>query len=191
MTATDLVPVETKKLVLTAQQSANALKVETVKEAEKGSDLLRSIKDYRKSLTDRKEEMTRPLMKSLASIRDLFKPLELDLTDAEKIVKSKLLAFSIEEEERIARETAKVEAKVAKGTMRADTAASKLEDIGQVTKVKGAQVKTRTKVRVEDETLIPREYLMPDMAKITDAVLHQNISIPGVLRYEEKLIAAV
>ena len=189
--STDLVPAETKKQVLTAQSQANSLKVTNPDEAENGSSLLKSIKDYHKALIERKEEMTRPLMKSLASIRDLFKPLESDLTDAEKIVKQKLLAFQIEEEDRIAKETDKVTAKVEAGRMRADTAAGKLEAIGEVKKVKGMQIRTLTKIRIMDETMIPREYMIPNMPLITEAILRKGLDVMGVEKYEEKSLASV
>ncbi len=174
---TDIVtiPAEAKQSVLSAQQQANLLKVTNPDQAQDASDLLRVIKTYHKNLIERKEEMTRPLMKSLASIRDLFKPLESDLTDAEKTTKSKLLAYQIEEEERVAKETAKIEARVEKGTK----------------KVGGIQTRTLTKVRVMDETMIPREYMIPNMPKITEAILHQNVDVPGVEKYEEKSLASV
>lgn len=186
-----VIPPEAKQSVLTAQQQANILKITNPDQADDAAILLRTIKDYHKSLIARKEEMTRPLMKSLASIRDLFKPLEGDLLDAEKITKGKLLAFQIEEEERIAIAAKKVTDRVDRGTMRPDTAAEKLGVIGEVKKVKGIQTRTLTKVRVVDEALIPREYLVPNMVAITEAILHRNEQIPGVEKYEEKSLASV
>lgn len=73
-----------------------------------------------------------------------------------------------------------------KGTMRADTAIEKLGSIGTGTKMK---TRTLTKVRVVDETLVPREYLVVDMLKVTEAVLRQNIEIPGVEKYQEKIVS--
>lgn len=191
MTTTAIVPAEVRKDVLTAQQQANALKVETPGQAERGSELLRSIKDFKKAMLDRKEEATRPLMKGLASVRDLFKPYESDLADAEKIVKAKLLAFQIEQEEAIEKQQAKITARVERGTMKADTAASKMAEVGEVKKVRGTQMRTLTKVRVMDQTMIPNEYLLPNMPMIVEAVLKQGIEVPGVEKYEEKVLASV
>lgn len=187
----ELVPTEVKDEVSMVQQQANALKVTTLDQAEKGADLLSLIKSAKKTITEKKETITRPLMSSLAAARDLFKPLELDLSDAEKIVKAKILAFHIEEDNKITAATQKVTSRVEKGTMRADTAAGKLAEIGDTPKVKGTQVRTLTKVRIIDEFAIPREYLVPNMTKITEAVLHENIDVPGVEKYEEKSIASV
>ncbi len=185
----ELVPVETKKEVMLVQQKANSLVVSTQEEAEKGSALLKIVKEGEDRLILRKEEITRPLMKSLSSVRDLFKPLELNLADAKKTIKAKLLAYQIEQEEKIAREQAKIAAKVEKGTMRADTAAKKLGEVGEVQKVKGTQTRTLTKIKIVDETVIPREYLLPNIPKITDAILHQGVTIQGVETYEEKILA--
>lgn len=190
MQTTDIVPSAAKKQVLTVQQSANQLVVASPDDMDAGSGLLRQVKDAKSMLTERREEITRPMMKSLASVRDLFKPLELGLSEAEKLIKAKMLAFQIEEEEKLEKQKAKVEARVAKGTMRSDTAAGKLAEIGEVPKTKGVQTRKLTKVRVVDETLIPREYLVVDMVKVTQAILHEGIEIPGVEKYEEKVLAA-
>jgi hypothetical protein len=185
----ELVPVETKKAVSIVQRKANDLIVSTAVQAEEGSVLLRSIKDAEDGLILRKEEITRPLMKSLSSVRDLFKPLELNLLDAKKTIKAKLLAYQIEQDEKVERERQKIAAKVEKGTMRADTAAGKLEDIGEVEQVKGTQTRTLTKIRIVDETIIPREYLTVNMIKLTDAILHKGIDVPGAEMYEQKILA--
>lgn len=177
---------EYRTQILTVQKMANELRIESVDDLSKATDLLKTVSDGEKLITSRKEEITRPLMKALASGRDLFKPIELGFADAKKVIKSKMLAFQIEEEERIAKETARTEARVAKGTMKAETAAAKLEKIGTAPKM---NTRTLVKVRVVDETLIPREYLVPDMTKITEAVLRQGASIPGVEKYEEKIVA--
>lgn len=186
---------EYRTQILGVQKSANDYEIKTQKDLDHGADILHTIKEIKNVLTTRKEEITRPLMQALASARDLFKPLELGYADAEKVMKAKMLAYQIEEDERIKKEQERIEKRVEKGTMRADTAAGKLESLGEApTSAKGAvgKVQTRTlvKVRIVDETAIPREYLMPNMAAITEAVLRQNAQIPGVERYEEKVLAS-
>ncbi len=177
---------EYRTQILTVQKMANELRIESVNDLTKATDLLKTVSNGEKLITSRKEEITRPLMKALASGRDLFKPIELGFADAKKVIKSKMIAFQIEEEERIAKETVKIEARVAKGTMRAETAVGKLESVGTAPKMNTRMIK---KVRVVDETLIPREYLVPDMTKITEAILREGITIPGVEKYEEKIVA--
>lgn len=181
----------TNKQVMVLQDDANSLTIKSPKDLEYAATLLDTIKTARKTITARKEEITRPLMHSLASIRDLFKPPELTLENAEKVTKSKVLAYQTLEEQRVAEEKARIEKRVEKGTMRLDTAMKKTEELQSVPKTVGKmQTRTLTKVRVMDETMIPIEYMLPNMPKITEAVLRQGISIPGVEKYTEKVIAS-
>lgn len=185
---------EYKSQVDLVQKGANALVISSNEDMEKGTDLLASVKQIKKAVTERKEAITRPLMEALASARDLFKPLETGYADAEKVIKAKMLDYSLAEAERIEKEKARVEARVEKGTMRVDTAVQKIEDIGDTkSSFSGEQgkitFKTMRKVRITDENLIPREYLVPDMVKITKVSL-AGINVPGAEVYEEKVVAA-
>ncbi len=175
---------QSKKLVITSEE-----------DMAKGSDLLDELKLVEKAINDRKKAITKPLMDGLASVRNLFKPLETAYSEAKATIKDKMLVFTIAEEERINLEKSRVEARVEKGTMRTDTAVNKLEGIGEVKKsFTGETGKTSirkvTKVRIVDESLIPREYLIPDEKKITEAVLKGGAVIAGVETYEEKSIVS-
>lgn len=184
-----------KKEVLSVQQNTNSYTVTSSKDAEKGADLLNMIKNTVEIITSAKEAKTRPLMTELSQIRDVFKPLETTLDDAKKNIKAKILAWQIEEEDRIEKEKAKIEARTLKGTLKPETAIAKMEALGDSpTSVQGSYGKTSTrsvtKVRIVDEFAIPREYLIPDMAKITEAILRQKVSIPGVESYQEKVLVS-
>jgi len=52
-----------------------------------------------------------------------------------------------------------------------------------------ASLMTRRRVEVIDASLLPREYLTPDMSKITAHAL-MGLGIPGVAVYEEKQVVA-
>jgi len=177
------------------QSVANSLVIKSPEDMSAAADILNDIKNAEKTIGNRKEEITRPLMSGLASVRTLFKPLEIGLDNAKKVVKAKVLAYQELEQKRIDEEAAKIEARVEKGTMRADTGAKKLANIDEATTtakgVGGGKITTRkiTKVRIIDETAIPREYLVPDMKKITADVL-EGVSVPGAEKYTENIIAA-
>lgn len=184
---------ELKPQVVFVQKGADALVITSQEDMAKASDLLVAVGKVEKTITERKEAITRPLMTALASARDLFKPLEVGYAEAKKTIKAKMLDYTIAENERIEKEKARVEARVEKGTMRVDTAVKKLEGIGDAkTSFAGESSRTSlrsvTKVRVVDESLLPREYLVPDMDKIKEAVLKQKLSVPGTETYEEKSI---
>ena len=178
---------QTNKQVMGLQTTASTLTLKTPADVEVASELLKKITDAEKLLVTRKEEITRPLMRGLASVRDLFKPLELTLDNAKKVTKAKLLAYNTAEEEKIAVEKARIEARLDKGTMREDTAVAKIAAVGSATKMK---TRTLTKVRVTDESLLPREFLVPNMTAITEAILRQNQHVPGAEKYSERIVSS-
>lgn len=186
---------EVKTRVLEVQQAANDFIAESQADMERGADLLHLIKQVEDSIIERKEAITRPLMASLSSTRELFKPLETGHAEAKKTIKGKMLAYQLAEDERVIKEKARIEARVDKGTMRQDTAIKKLENIEEAPKgatgsVGKVQTRIMVKIRVVDEMAIPRAYLIPNMAAITEAVLRKNETIAGVERYEEKTLVS-
>lgn len=174
-----------REQVTVVQKQAMAYDV-SADSLEAGERFLRDIKRVEESVEDRKKEITRPLMQALASARDLFKPFELTLADSKKIVKAKILAYEAEQNEKARIEEERIAKRAEKGTLKPETAAAKLGEIAEK-KVK-TNSRTLVKVRVVDESLVPREYCSPDLSKITEAVLYQGAEIAGVERYEEKIL---
>ncbi len=193
--------IDTKEVAVIKQQASKALTVaqELVIDGTSGmikaTDVLSKIKSVGKMIKDRKEQITRPLMEALNSARDLFKPIEQSHAEAERVIKQKMLDYQAEQERQQEAEKARLAARVEKGTMKAETAIKKIEDMGEVqttTRGKVGEISTRIvrKTRITDETKIPREYLIPDMPRINEAVLKLGKEIPGVEIVEEKVIAA-
>ncbi len=150
-----------------------------------GEDYLREIKAIETKITARKEEITRPLMQGLTSIRDFFRPVEVSLADAKKTVKDKMLAYTIEVEEKAAKERERIAKRVEKGTMKQETALGKLVDL-KANEVK-SNTRTLKKLLISDESLLPREYLMPNREVITKA-LFAGVVVPGAELKEEKIL---
>lgn len=186
----ELVPVDTREHVLTVKEAATALTVDSPDQAEAASKLLHDIKMATSRLTAVKTDITRPALESLAKIKALFSPLESALKDADQIVRKKVLAYQVAEQDRIEAEKAKIAARVEKGTMREDTAVAKLGAVGDVAKVSGTRVQTRRQLEIVDEDLIPREYLVPDREKISKA-LFADIKVPGAKLVEKKILSVV
>lgn len=189
------IPEEIRTKVSDVEVKAKAFNIKTQNDMNAGADLLHQVKQVKTLIIERKESITRPLMQSLSSIRDLFKPFEESYKEAEKIIKDKMLDYQIEEENRIENDKAKIMRRVEKGTLRHDTAIEKLENLPSVPKtavggVGKIQTRTLTKVRIMDESIIPREYMMPNLPKITEAILRLKAEIPGAERYEERIISS-
>ena len=106
-----------------------------------------------------------------------------------------MISWQTEEDARIQKDKDRITKRVEKGTMRADTAANKFEKIGEApTSSKGevgkASIWEVKKIRIMDETMIPREYLVPNMTLITESILRKGLSISGIETYVEKQIVS-
>lgn len=175
-----------------ALAAAQDITIKTDADMEQAADVLSRIKKVGKMLDSYKETQTRPLMTQLQEIRDTLKPLEQNRDEAEKIIKSKMLAYQKEVDAKNQLERDRLAARVEKGTMNQDTAIEKIENQQEVKKTaqgKVGKIATRkiTKYRIVDERLIPREYLTPNMALITDAI-KRGVAVPGAESYQEDVI---
>ncbi len=187
--------IEVKEHVTTVQDVANALLVNSPESMAQATDALHRVGQAEKFIAFKKEGITRPLMQSLASVRDLFKPLETNLAEAKRIIKGKMISWQTEEDARIQKEKDRITKRVEKGTMKPETAAGKLEKVGDApVSTKGdvgkATIREVKKVRVADEALIPREYLVPNMTLITESVLRKGLTISGIELYIEKVVVS-
>lgn len=190
----------TQEVALVKQQATKALTaatelaIKSPEELSKATDLLSKIKTVGKMIKERKEQITKPLNEALKSARDLFKPIEQNHEEAERIIKTKMLDWQRAEDTRIRKEQEAVAKKVEAGKMSTEKAVEKIEKIGEVqTSVQGkvGSISTRDvpKYRITAESLVPREYCSPDMAKLKPA-LDAGIEVPGAEKYYEKVIAA-
>jgi hypothetical protein len=194
------VDIENKEVAVVKQQAtkalaaANELTIKAPEDMSRAADVLSKIKTVGKMVRDRKELITRPLMESLNSVRDLFKPIESTHADAERIIKGKMLDYQNAEEVRQEKERLALANRVEKGTMKPETAVRKMEAMAPVAtaaqgKVGSVSTRIVKKYRVFNEGMLPREFLVPDMGKISEALKAGQV-VPGAEIYEEKVISA-
>lgn len=197
----DIKDVMEKGLTVVRQQTSRALSaatelsIEKKEDLEKATDLLSKIKQVGKIITDRKKLITDPINKALKEARALFAPLEDNYEEAERIVKSKMVSYQREEEERARKEQEKIAKKVDSGKLKFETAAKKIEaiDIPQnsVEGDKGGKImfKEIKELVIIDEMEIPREYLVVDMIKLRKEAFAGK-EIPGVKVEMKKIVSA-
>lgn len=189
-----------KRQVTTAVNKANDLSIDSQESLVAATDILSSIKTAGKLIKGRKEEITKPLNDALKSARDLFRPLEDDLSTGERIIKSKMLDYENEIEEKRAAEAAKLEARVEKGTMRTDTAMRKMDDLetvdSTITGTKGkSSFRTVRVVKLVDVSKVPLKYLMNEKVQAAlvtaarDDVLN-GTRVEGFAIVNEKQVAS-
>lgn len=179
-----------------ATKGYNAAKILVISSNEdmtKASDLLGNIKTALKVVIQKKKEITDPMNLALGKVRDLFRPIEQSLSEAENEVKQKMLAWQREVDRVAAEEMEKIEVKVDTSEIsfsEANEAVAEIQLAPKVVKSKKGSVtfKEVPVVEVTDESLIPREYLVIDMVKIRKVAL-AGVQIPGVIVKTEKQVA--
>src|SRR3990167_7710196 len=89
---TALTKAEEKEVALVVK-NAQELQVNTYEQVMDAADILFDVKSIGEKITERKEEITKPMNEALKSARAFFKPFENPYTEAEKIVKDKGLSW--------------------------------------------------------------------------------------------------
>jgi seryl-tRNA synthetase len=182
------------KTQLTKASSVVAeLVIATPEDYKHADEILGKVKQVGKLVKEKKEEITQPINSSLKKIRDLFKPLETKYEEIEMTIKTKMLSYRKAEDARIEADKKKIADKVESGYIKTETAIAKLETVGDTkADLKSAGVKTSVRklprVKIVDATLIPREYLLVDTAKVL-ADLKTGVVVAGAELYYEEIIA--
>lgn len=183
-----------KATVSKAEIAANNLEIKTKEDLVPATELLGKIKSVGKIIKDKKEGMTKPINEALKNIRSFFSPVELQFNNAETIVKRKMEIFNNAERLKAIKKTEVIEKKVEEGKMSFDKAVEKIESITPDRKVEtesgAVQFRTIKEVIIEDEKLIPREYLVVDTVKVRKVAL-AGVEIPGVKVVEKQIVAGL
>lgn len=201
--------IDTKEVSVVKQQSSKALAaaqeltITSPEEMAVATDHLGKMKQVAKMIRERKEAITKPLTEALNSARDLFKPIEANLAEAERVVKGKMVGYQTQVEKDAEEERLRLAKRVEKGTMKPETAVRKMEEIEEAPKTvqgKSSAMAFRNvkKVRFADlATLtIPQitllrggGYIVWDESKARrDALAGKEV--PGAEVYEEKVVAS-
>lgn len=157
------------------------------------TELLAKIKTVGRMVKTEKDKVLAPLLEATKAERARWAPIEDDLENAEGNLKQKMIVFQNMEQKKARDEEARIQLQLETGRIKESTAIKKMEQVeAPVTSVQaktgGAQFRTVTKVRVIDESLIPREFLVVDEVKLRKAVLEGQL-VPGAESYQETEVA--
>ena len=182
-----------KEQTTKAASAAEALVVSDQPSYDQAAEALSKVKAVGKLITGQKEAITKPLNASLKAARDLFRPFEDEQARAEQIIKSKMLAYYTAVQDEARKKEAQLQARVERGTMKAETAFAKTEIIERVAPTKGISYRTDKVMRIIDLKKIPAHYFIVDEVKLRrDALALGTLGevIPGVLVEEIKTAVA-
>lgn len=159
------------------------------------------VKTLGKEIAATKEAITKPLNESLKNIRALFAPIEEAYEQAEQTVSKAILDYQ-KYQENEARRIRKIEEdkleQARKDAEKGKISEKKLEQIetkaeakiinaAPIRRTETFSTRTIKKVRIINESIIPREYLVPDMVRINQMV-KAGANIPGCELYEENTL---
>ena len=194
----------TKELAILKQQvpkavaAATALKIKTAQDMIKATDILGKIKSVGKMVRERMEAPVKIAYKAYKDVKTeqdkVFGSFVRGCDEAESIVKGKMIEYQDIEVAKAEKKTEQIEKKVEDGKMSFEKAADKIIEATpqkNVTTDNGAvQFRTVKEVVIEDESKLPREYLIPDMAKIKKVAL-AGVEISGVKVIDKRIVAGI
>ncbi|HOM04509.1 MAG TPA: hypothetical protein PLU67_03335 [Candidatus Kapabacteria bacterium] len=168
---------------------------------------IKAIEDYRKSITD-------PINEQIKRIKAFFDVPINKLKEAEEVIKGAILKYQKEQERIRLEEQARLREEAEKRRLKLEQKAKKLEEQGKTEKAEEVKQQAETiitpilandtvkvagiskmkvwKYRITNESLIPREYLIPNEKMLTQIAKSTKgaLKIPGVEFYCEETIAA-
>lgn len=157
-------------------------KIETHEELTTVATWLREVKSKRNELERQEKEITQPINTALRKVRELFKPAKKFWADAELLLKSKIGAAKLLEERR--NQAALQEAADAHAAGDTEGVVAATAKVTTTADVPGVTTYTKWTFVIEDESLLPREFLMPNDKLIKEHCSHstdrQPTPIPGV-----------
>lgn len=208
--------VDTNKLLMAASarlQEANQLAIATVEDLDAASELFNTLKNERDAHERARVVEKEPHLEAGRQVDAKWKPILTTLDSATTAIANKIRTFRREMERRAAEEQARLRAEQEKERLRLARQAEKAEARGLTDTadalireaetmqpaivqpavprhVPGLQTAERWTFVIEDESKLPREYLIPDQQAIRRTVqaMKGRTAIPGVRVYREDQI---
>lgn len=192
----ELAPFKTQ--VSKAETAAIALQIKTADDLIAATDLLGKIKSVLKIVKSRMEAPIKVAYQAYKNIKTeqekTFGALVNGCEEAERVVKDKMVDYQNATLAKAAVKIDVIEKKVEAGTMSFEKAADKIEAITPAKSVEASsgavQFRTIREVIIENESLLPREYLVPDMIKIRKVAL-AGVEIAGVKVVDKQVVAGI
>ena len=205
---------EEKQMVDFKVQDAKMIIILDQADYEYAVEMLRGIKDYRKKLDARYRPIQQKTKEANQIALQHIRDYEVPLNEAERIIKSSMSKYVTKkeaerqaEQDRIRREAEEKEREAIKKDleecglnkkeaaeesekMEVFTPEVEIEDTTKTEKTENISYRENWKFEIEDVSIIPAEYMIPDEKKIGAVVraLKNNINIAGVRIYVEKSV---
>lgn len=174
---------------------AEELEVNTKPDAETASEYVKMISSTLKEIEKKRKEFTQPINESLRRMNASFKEISDPLERAKRQLSGKIVAWQTEQQaaaEKARREAEEKERRIndklkAQGVQEKVTLPIPKEPEN---KLGEAHFREMWTFEIEDESLIPRDFLTVDFKKINAAIREGVREIAGVKVYKKKTLVA-
>lgn len=174
-----------------AMKELSDFSIETASDLQTAAELLNDVVGRKTRINERLAEITKPMRQAEKSVRDLFRPVQDAMEEAETWLKGRIDSArkAIEARNRDLLEQSR--AAVANGDL--PLVAALTSELQPPSTPDGVQFRSRWTFEIVDESQVPREFLRVDEKAIRAAVKASKgkIEIPGVRVYEDTTVAAV
>jgi hypothetical protein len=185
MAKNELAVVEKKLSPIVA--AAQSLEIKTPKDMTEATDVLSKLNKIGDAMEAEKEKTMRPALDTVNAIRAQWKPFETVYKESIALIRGKMSAYQTEQLRLKKEADQKIADRVGdgRGKFTPETAVRKMEENtgpADAVATDAGLVKFRTdkKLKIMDETMIPREYLIPDEKKILED-LKKGKSVMGCI----------
>jgi hypothetical protein len=180
------------KEATTLSGQADKIVLKSAEDLAEAMDLLSKIKAAGKRIDDQ-EDLVLDHYKALTKIeKERWKPSRDKLTTADTALRAAVLVYKAEEAKTLAAKEQKVLAAVETGklkdTSKAIAKINAIQSTATANTVGAGTFKKIKKLKIEDETKIPRKYLVPDTDAITK-VLRAGVPVPGCILEETQSLS--
>lgn len=190
----ELKPIE--KDIQVSKELASGLVIKTQENYEKASEFLMTLKKIGKTITTKKEDITKPINASLKNIRELFRPLENEVEETKQIIESKIRKYRLDEMKKAEAKEVKIAEKLESGKITERQAEKKMEAIEIPDRAVDTQagkmiVKKIKKVRFSKPTLNDIQHLFAlNLVLVNEVEARRRVLageiIPTAELYEEE-----
>jgi len=181
--------------VMRIREWAAKLEVRTEDEAKMATNDLSVMSRLKKAVEEKRREYVDPLNEHVKAVNDAFKFLTGPLAEADKMARDKVTGYKLEQDRkrkeaedvnRQAIELARKQAELNHGEFTVDVTPVKVPDVIKTTRtdVGSSSIVKKWEFEVEDFSILPDQYKLPDMVKIRKVVTAGAI-IPGVKAWQE------
>lgn len=178
-----------KRQTTIATQKATEVVIKTDEDYEGASKLLSQIKTVQKAVKTEKDKVLKPLLEATAAERDRWRPIEDDASNAEGIVKQKMVVYVNKKDAEARAREAKIQKDLESGKIDMEKASTKMEKIAQApANIGTSEVRKVRKVYITNPDLIPDKYWSINESMVRADVM-AGFSVPGAELREEKIIA--